>query len=117
MTEQTDATPQHRGDASPPRRDAWPPDDIEWDPRYQQCSREMRASIIFWIAYTAAVVAPAAWLGYGKSVGEMSFVAGVPAWVFWPSLISLVFCAVVPALLVKLVFRNFSIAPDEGEEA
>lgn len=90
----------------------WPLTDIEEDPRYAQCNREMIASILYWLSYGAAVIGTAALLGYGRSATEIGYVFGIPSWMFWGAVVGLFFCAVVPTLLIKTVFANFSVAAD-----
>lgn len=89
--------------------------DIEEDPRYAQCNREMLASVLYWLSYGTAVIGTAAALGYGRSATEIGYVFGVPSWMFWGAVVGLFFCAVVPTLLIKVVFSNFSIAADHDD--
>lgn len=53
------------------------------DPLFRHARRELRMTLLAWLAFGIWVVGVSWWLGAGTDSEEVATVAGMPVWVFW----------------------------------
>lgn len=86
-------------------------DDIEVDPRFIRCAKEMKITFLVWILFAVISIGVSYLLGRGD-VQDYTYVAGLPLWWFMAILISLLFTALV-IFITKFVFQDMDLT-DEG---
>ena len=82
--------------------------EIEVDPRFLQCRKEMFISFSTWLAFTAISIAVA--YGFGKGpVEEYKYILGLPQWWFAVIVVSVVFTFIV-IFLSLFVFQDMELS-------
>ena len=82
--------------------------EIEMDPRFLQCRKEMFISFSTWLAFTAISLAVAYGLGKGP-VEEYKYILGLPQWWFAVIVVSVVFTFIV-IFLSLFVFQDMELS-------
>lgn len=85
---------------------------IEEDPRYAQCTKEMFAVLCFFVVNVAIVIG-LSMIGYNKPADEVNIIMGLPNWFFWGGIIGSIVAIVLSILMVKLFFKEMSL---DGKE-
>jgi uncharacterized membrane protein YhdT len=88
------------------------PDDFEEDPRYRVSVKEAWIVLVYWLVFTVVVTVVAWMLGGNRSVEEITFVLGFPAWFFWSGIVATLALSVVPIFLVRSLFTDVPLAED-----
>ncbi len=86
--------------------------EIEIDPRFLQCRKEMIISFSTWLAFTAISIAVAYSLGKGP-VEKYKYVLGLPQWWFAVIVVSVVFTFIV-IFLSLFVFQDMELSDTAG---
>ena len=86
-------------------------DEIEIDPRFKRCEKEMKITFGVQILFTLLTVFIAYTLGKGP-VEEYKYIMGLPAWWFATVLIAVIFTCIVIGI-TKFVFQDMDLT-DEG---
>ncbi|MFP4481197.1 MAG: YhdT family protein [Thermovirgaceae bacterium] len=81
--------------------------EIEPDPRFLVCRREMFISFGVWFLYALAAITVAYWFGRGP-VEEYVYVFGFPLWWFGTMTVVVVFTFIVMAV-TKYVFKDMDL--------
>jgi uncharacterized membrane protein YhdT len=86
-------------------------DEIEIDPRFKRCEKEMKITFGVQILFTLISVFVAYTLGKGP-VEEYKYIMGLPAWWFAVIVVTIVFTIIVIGI-TKMVFKDMDLT-DEG---
>lgn len=86
-------------------------DEIEIDPRFKRCEKEMKITFGVQILFTLISVFVAYTLGKGP-VEEYKYIMGLPAWWFAVIVVTIVFTFIVIGI-TKMVFKDMDLT-DEG---
>lgn len=91
--------------------------EIEPDPRFIVCRREMFISFGVWFAYALAAITTAYWFGRGP-VEEYEYLFGLPVWWVATMAVVVIFTFIVMAV-TKYVFKDMDltdVGTIEGEK-
>lgn len=86
-------------------------EEIEVDPRFKVCEKEMKLTFIVQILFTAFTIGAAYILGKGDPK-DYTYIMGMPAWWFAVILISFIFLGIV-IYITKTTFTDMDLT-DEG---
>ncbi|MBA1334573.1 MAG: hypothetical protein HPY66_2422 [Firmicutes bacterium] len=86
-------------------------DEIEIDPRFKRCEKEMKITFGVQILFTLISVFVAYTLGKGP-VEEYKYIMGLPSWWFAVIVVTIVFTFIVIGI-TKMVFKDMDLT-DEG---
>lgn len=86
-------------------------EEIEVDPRFKICEKEMKICFIVQILYTLLTIGIAYFIGRGDPK-DYTYVMGVPAWWFSVILSSIIFMGIV-IYITKVIFVDMDLT-DEG---
>jgi len=89
-------------------------DEIEADPRFIVCEREMKLVLGIQVAFTIASIAAAYFFGRGNPE-NYSYIMGLPLWWFAVILISVIFTAIV-VWIVKFKLVNMNLTDENSTE-
>lgn len=89
-------------------------EDIEMDPRFIICEKEMKLVLSIQILFTIICVVVAYILGKGNP-SNYSYIMGFPAWWFGVIAISVIFTAIV-IYIVKFKLVNMSLTDEVSDE-
>lgn len=91
---------------------------FEEDPRFRISAREAWISVLYWAAFTAAMVSVAWGIGGGRPAADTRYILGFPDWFFYSALVTVaVFSTVVPYLVVRYLFTDMPLgASGEGAD-
>lgn len=89
-------------------------EEIDVDPRFLRCQKEMLITLSTWFAFTIISIAVAYGLGKGP-VEEYTYVFGLPLWWFAAVMVTVVFTFIVIGITL-FVFKDMDLA-DVGEIA
>ncbi len=81
--------------------------DIDIDPRFKVCFREMLISFGMFVVFAAVMLFVVFVVG-GGDPREYSYILGMPAWYFWVFVVCIV-TAVVVALILDKFFTHMSL--------
>lgn len=81
--------------------------DINIDPRFKICEKEMKLSFAVWFAYTLITISTAYYLGKGP-VENYTYILGLPSWIFSSIIITLLFYLIV-LFITNKVFKNIDL--------
>lgn len=82
------------------------------DPVYVHSRREAWFSLGLWAAATLVSVSVSYSLGYGRPIEGLTFIAGIPDWVFWGVIVPWFLCLAASIYFALFVMRD----DDLGEE-
>lgn len=86
--------------------------DINIDPRFKICEKEMKISFVVWFAYAFITIATAYYLGRGP-VENYKYIMGIPAWIVGSVIVTLIFYIIV-LFITNKVFKNMDLN-DKGD--
>jgi uncharacterized membrane protein YhdT len=85
-------------------------DEIEVDPRFKRCEKEMKITFAVQLLFTFLSVFAAYALGKGPAE-QYSYTMGLPTWWFVTILITFVFTGIVIAV-TKMTFKDMDLGDD-----
>lgn len=83
------------------------------DPLVASSKREALFAAALWLAAVVYTVGYCAWRGYDRTAEDLTFVFGIPDWVFWGIVAPWTFCTVVSIWFALRVMRDDPL----GDEA
>jgi hypothetical protein len=86
------------------------------DPVLISARREALAVLVLWVAALAYTVTYCYLNGYNRSLESLTFVLGVPDWIFWGILMPWLVC-VAASWVFSYVFMSDADLGEENEEA
>lgn len=89
-------------------------DEIEIDPRFKRCEKEMKIAFGVQILFTLISI----FVGYTLSKGpvdQYDYIMGLPAWWFATVLVTVVFTFIVIGI-TKMVFRDMDLTDEDKIE-
>ena len=93
------------------------PDPSRYDPSFLNARREAWLILLAWAVCLVWTVGYSALAGYGVEADQISFILGIPDWVFWGVLIPWVVATLFSVWFGLFYMANDDLSPSEDEEA
>jgi hypothetical protein len=87
------------------------------DPALQSSKREAILVCLLWLVATVYSIGYCARFGYGRTLDELTFVAGIPDWVFWGIVVPWTACTAISCWFAARVMRDDPLGDDMNNES